>query len=106
VREIAELARHHHRFVQDWFDGTAGLYLEVLNEISGELAGEVEVRQIQGQPDKRVVQAVLLVAWLLANVPALVAGPTRDVFVVLSARPRLKIPRCSLAALSYAESQR
>jgi hypothetical protein len=106
VREIAELARHHHRFVQGRFDGIAALYVEVLNEISGERASEVELRQVQGQLDKRVVQAVLLVAWLLANVPALVAGPTRDVFVVLSARPRLKIPRCSLAALSYAESQR
>jgi len=96
VREIAELARHHHRFVQDWFDGTAGLYLEVLNEISGELAGEVEVRQIQGQPDKRVVQAVLLVAWLVAWLmaiePALVAGD--------------RLRRCPLASLSYAEGQR
>jgi AcrR family transcriptional regulator len=74
VREIAEHAGHHHRFVQDWFGGKAGLYMEVLNELSSEMAVEVEVNQVQGQPDSRVVQAVLLVAWLVANEPDLVAG--------------------------------
>jgi len=74
VREIAEHAGHHHRFVQDWFGGKAGLYVEVLNEISAEMAIEVDVSQVRGQPDSRIVQAVFLVAWLVVNEPDLVAG--------------------------------
>jgi AcrR family transcriptional regulator len=74
VREIAERAGHHHRFVQDWFGGKAGLYLEVLNELSMELAEAVELRPAGATPDPRVVRAVKMLSWLAANAPEIVGG--------------------------------
>jgi AcrR family transcriptional regulator len=74
VREIAERAGHHHRFVQDWFGGKAGLYLEVMNEMSLELAEAVEIRPPNARPDPRVVRAVRMLSWLTANAPEIVGG--------------------------------
>lgn len=74
VREIAERAGHHHRFVQDWFGGKAGLYLEVLNEMTVELAAAMELRPAEAVPDLRIVRAVRMLSWLTANAPEAAGG--------------------------------
>lgn len=74
VREIAERAGHHHRFVQDWFGGKAGLLLEVMNVFAADLANEVDMRPALDTPDPRIARAVKLMVWLAANAPEQVGG--------------------------------
>ena len=75
VREIAERAGHHHRFIQDWLGGKANLFAEAFQEINTELAGLIDFnRTSPAGPDPLVVRAVRLMNWLVANDPASVTG--------------------------------
>ena len=75
VREIAERAGHHHRFIQDWFGGKTSLFVEAFQEINTELAERIDFnRPNPTGPDPLVVRAVRLMNWLVANDPASVTG--------------------------------
>jgi AcrR family transcriptional regulator len=74
VRDIAQRAGHHHRFVQDWFGGKAGLYLAALNETAGEIAEAIAFRPPGAQPIPAITRGVKLMTWLAANDPERISG--------------------------------
>ncbi|MFP5489046.1 MAG: TetR/AcrR family transcriptional regulator [Acidimicrobiia bacterium] len=75
VRDVAERAGHHHRFVSAWFGGKAGLFLAVLEQ---QLRDRVPGSTIlsTGEIDASTVQLVQVVSWLITNHPELFAGRT------------------------------
>jgi AcrR family transcriptional regulator len=75
VREIAERAGHHHRFIQDWFGGKTSLFAEAFHELTLQLASRIDfARANPTGPDPLVVRSVRLMNWLVANEPTAVTG--------------------------------
>lgn len=74
VRDIAERAGHHHRYVQDWFGGKVGLFLEVLTLTSAQLAEYVELRTPSDQLNPDLARGARLLAWLATNDPDRLSG--------------------------------
>jgi AcrR family transcriptional regulator len=75
VREIAERAGHHHRFIQDWFGGKTNLFAEAFRELALELATKIDFTKPNPTgPDPLVVRSVRLMNWLVANEPTVITG--------------------------------
>jgi len=76
VRDVAEAAGHHHRFVQAWFGGKVGLFRVAFDRMT-----EEDAKQVQGpfepiagfSPDVR--STTVLMNWLVAIDPESLAGP-------------------------------
>ena len=69
VRDVAERAGHHHRFVAAWFGGKAGLFRAVFDHLIRSLppAGEAVTESGDLHPDVELI--VHLLNWLVANDP-------------------------------------
>jgi AcrR family transcriptional regulator len=75
VRDIAERAGHHHRFIQDWFGGKTNLFAEAFHEITLDLAAKIDFNRANPTgPDPLVVRSVRLMNWLVANEPTAITG--------------------------------
>lgn len=75
VRDIAERAGHHHRFIQDWFGGKSHLFAEAFQEINVHVAQMIDFERTSTDgPDPMIIRSVRLMNWLVANDPSLVTG--------------------------------
>ena len=73
VREVAERAGHHHRFVAAWFGGKAGLVLAVLDHQIRALPAPGAGVLRSGELDAASVRVVQLLNWLVTNHPEVLA---------------------------------
>jgi AcrR family transcriptional regulator len=70
VRDVADAAGHHHRFVQAWFGGKVGLLRATFDRLLVQAAQEIErpFLPVEGfRPEVRT--AALLMNWLMAADP-------------------------------------
>jgi len=75
VRDVAELAGHHHRFVQAWFGGKVGLFRAAFDRMILDIAERMEapIPSDRFAPDAQVTTR--LMNWLVAADPASLDGP-------------------------------
>ncbi|MEO8696325.1 MAG: helix-turn-helix domain-containing protein [Acidimicrobiales bacterium] len=76
VRDIAEAAGHHHRFVQAWFGGKAGLLRAVFDRLLEDVARGIPSPLVARDGFTREVRtAALLMNWLMAAEPGSLDAP-------------------------------
>jgi AcrR family transcriptional regulator len=76
VRDVAEAAGHHHRFVQAWFGGKVGLFREAFDQLTADRAARtLGPRADQPRLDADTVLIVTLMNWLVATEPGCLDGP-------------------------------
>lgn len=69
VRDVAERAGHHHRFVAAWFGGKAGLLMAVVDQLVRDMPPPGQPLAESGRLGSGAVQAVHVLNWLVANHP-------------------------------------
>jgi AcrR family transcriptional regulator len=74
VRDVAEAAGHHHRFVQAWFGGKVGLFRAAFEQMITDRAAQVGDQPVGVfGPEERLI--VSLMNWLVAAEPGSLDGP-------------------------------
>lgn len=72
IREIAERAGHHHRFVSEWFGSKAGLYRAAFPILFARVASDDELPWVSGTVNRPEMRSALAVVnWLMARAPEL-----------------------------------
>lgn len=75
VRDVAERAGHHHRFVATWFGGKIGLFRAAFEQMTVSTASTFRLPTGSEVIGDEAVRLVQLMNWLVANDPIVLSVP-------------------------------